>query len=533
MLLDVRNLSVQIDDTPVLESVSLQLQAGQILGIAGESGSGKTMSALAIAGLLPRGAQSRGDIRLNGQDLTDVDEATFCSVRGKEVGIVFQEPMTALNPVQTIGRQVAETVRIHQDVSRSEAQRMASQALEKVGLPAQSVSMDRYPHKLSGGQRQRVAIAIATILKPGLLIADEPTTALDVTTQAEILALFRRLADEDGVGIILVTHDLAVIAETADQVAIMHQGSIVEAGEVQTVFSATNEAYTKALLRDTAHVPVRSRTGDHRDQPVLEARHLVREYAGPVSWFGRGDGFRAVDDVSLSIFTNENIGLVGESGCGKSTLLRTLLGLDMPQAGQVEVFGRQFPSPSRKDMRWLRRRIQVVFQDPFGTFDPRWRVWQLVSENLYLAGTPLTRGETRQKVDAILDQVGLSASDADRYPHEFSGGQRQRLAIARALITEPSIVALDEAVSALDVSIRARILDLLAELSDRLGVSYLFVTHDLSVARVITDRILVMKDGKIIEQGDTEQVFSRPSHAYTQRLLAAVPQLDPAVLAST
>ena len=271
-------------------------------------------------------------------------------------------------------------------------------------------------------------------------------------------------------------------------------------------------------------MPVRSRPGDHRDQPVLEARHLVREYAGPVSWFGRGDGFRAVDDVSLSIFTNENIGLVGESGCGKSTLLRTLLGLDMPQAGQVEVFGRQFPSPSRKDMRWLRRRIQVVF---------RWRVWQLVSENLYLAGIPLTRGETRQKVDAILDQVGLSASDADRYPHEFSGGQRQRLAIARALITEPSIIALDEAVSALDVSIRARILDLLAELSDRLGVSYLFVTHDLSVARVITDRILVMKDGQIVEEGDTEQVFSSPSHAYTQRLLAAVPQLDPAVLAST
>ena len=532
MLLDVRNLTVHIDDMPILKSVSLQLKMGEILGIAGESGSGKTMSALAIVGLLPQGAKSCGDIRVNGHDLANADETTFCNVRGKEVGIVFQEPMTALNPVQSIGRQVAEAIRIHQDLSRSESQKLASEALEKVGLPSKSFSLDRYPHSLSGGQRQRVAIAIATILKPALLIADEPTTALDVTTQAEILSLFRRLADEDGVGIILVTHDLAVIAETADQVAIMHNGSVVEAGEVQTIFRGTNEAYTKALLRDTAHVPVRSRLDNYSDQPVLEARHLVREYAGPVSWFGRSEGFRAVDDVSLSVFANENIGLVGESGCGKSTLLRTILGLDTPQAGQVEVFGRQFPSPSRKDMHWLRRKIQVVFQDPFGTFDPRWRVSQLVSENLYLAETPLTRGETRQKVDAILDQVGLSMSDADRYPHEFSGGQRQRLAIARALITEPSIIALDEAVSSLDVSIRARILDLLAELSDRLGVSYLFVTHDLSIARVMTDRILVMKDGQIVEEGETEQVFSSPSHAYTQRLLAAVPQLDPAVLTS-
>jgi peptide/nickel transport system ATP-binding protein len=533
MLLNIRNLGVSIGGTPILDDVSLALSPGEILGVAGESGSGKTMTALAIAGLLPSRAETTGEIVVAGTDLAGIEEDEYCRVRGHDIGIVFQEPMTALNPVQTIGEQVAETARIHKGVSRNEARRLAEEALDKVGLPSSQFSLDRYPHNLSGGQRQRVAIAIATVLKPKLLIADEPTTALDVTTQAEILALFRRLVHDDGIGLILVTHDLAVIAETADRVVVMKQGKVVDEGAVADVFKSSQQAYTQKLLSDTAHVPLRNSTKEHDDQPVLETRNLVREYAGPGNWFGRRETFRAVDDVSLSVFANENVGLVGESGCGKSTLLRTILGLDPAQSGNVQIFGRRFPTASKQDMRWLRRKIQVVFQDPYGTFDPRWRVGQLVTENLHLSDSPPTAAEARKKVGAILEQVGLQVSDADRFPHEFSGGQRQRIAIARALITEPSIIALDEAVSALDVSIRARVLDLLAELSDRLGVSYLFVTHDLSVARAITDRILVMKEGRIVEEGRTEDVFASPTHAYTKELLGAVPSLERSLAAST
>ena len=529
-LLDVNELTVSIDQLPILNSLSIDLNAGEILGLAGESGSGKTMTAMAIAGLLPPRAEMSGEVILDGEQLSDLSERNYCGIRGRHIGVIFQEPMTALSPVMTIGNQVAETVRVHRSVSRREARQLARETLDRVGLPSSRFSMDRYPHNLSGGQRQRVAIAIAIVLKPKLLIADEPTTALDVTTQTDILELFKTLVHDDGVGLILVTHDLAVIAQTADRAAVMKDGQIVDQGIVPDIFAAAREPYIKTLLKNAVHVPLRSDFKETGDEPILETRNLVREYPVARNVFGKAESLRAVDAVSLQIYANENVGLVGESGCGKSTLLRTILGLDRAQSGEVHVFGKKFPADSRADMRKLQQRIQVVFQDPFGTFDPRWRVEQIISENFHLLDSPLSASAARKKVDAILDQVGMKSSHAMQFPHEFSGGQRQRIAIARALITEPSILALDEAVSALDVSIRAQILDLLAELSDRLGVSYLFVTHDLSVVRSITDRVLVMKDGRIVEQGPTAEVFSNPEHPYTAQLLAAVPDLNRALL---
>jgi peptide/nickel transport system ATP-binding protein len=320
-----------------------------------------------------------------------------------------------------------------------------------------------------------------------------------------------------------------VISETADRVVVMQSGEIVEQGSAETVFRISKQPYVKTLLRNAVHVPVRNASRDVGNTPVLETRDIVREYVDQGGLLSRGTALRAVDDVSLKIFPNENVGLVGESGCGKSTLLRTILGLDRAQAGEVLVFGKTFPSDSKLEMRTLRQRIQVVFQDPFGTFDPRWRVEQIISENFHLFDSPPVGKEARRKIDEILERVGLKSIHAKQFPHEFSGGQRQRIAIARALITEPAIIALDEAVSALDVSVRARILDLLAELSDRLGVSYLFVTHDLSVVRSITDRVMVMKEGCIVEEGKTADVFADPRHPYTIELLAAVPDLQRAV----
>ena len=528
-LLEINDLNVSIGCTPILNNVSLQLKAGEVLGVAGESGSGKTMTALAIAGLLPASAKLTGDIVFDGTTVSDANDKEYCKIRGRDIGIVFQEPMIALNPVMTIGDQVAETVRIHQSISRRDALQIARETLAIVGLPESRFPMNRYPHNLSGGQRQRVAIAIAMALKPKLLIADEPTTALDVTTQAEVLALFRQLVKDDGIGLILVTHDLAVIAQTADRVAIMKAGEVVDMGPVSEILRDSRQLYTRALLANTKYVPLRTTAREVGPEPVLEARNVVCEYAGPRKLFGKAAPFRAVDDVSLQVYANENVGLVGESGCGKSTLLRTILGLDRAQSGEIRIFGQSFPDDRQREMKQLRQHIQVVFQDPFGTFDPRWRVRQLIAENLYLLDAPPTGMEARKKIDEILEKVGLRSSDASKFPHEFSGGQRQRIAIARALITEPAIIALDEAVSALDVSIRAQILDLLADLSDRLGMSYLFVTHDLSVTRSITDRVLVMKDGRIVEQGPTADVFARPAHPYTVELLGAIPDIDRAL----
>ncbi|WP_339914220.1 dipeptide ABC transporter ATP-binding protein [uncultured Brevundimonas sp.] len=524
-VLSVRDLRVSIDEVPILNAVSLEVAPGEVLGLVGESGSGKSMTALAIMGLLPSRAVVNGDVDVLETPVPYADDRAMRLVRGDQIGMVFQEPMTALNPLMTIGDQVAETVRIHRKVSPLEAQVIARRTLERVGLANDRFPLDRYPHELSGGQRQRVAIAIAIALTPRLLIADEPTTALDVTTQAQILSLLKRLVREDGMGLILISHDLAVVAGTADRVAVMHKGTTVEQARASRIVTGMTHAESQRLLGAAMHVPVR-RAAPAEGEPVLEVEGLVRDYPGAMRLFRRAAPFRAVDNVSFVVRRGESVGLVGESGCGKSTLLRTVLGLHRPRAGTVRVMGEDFTRATGADLKRLRRHVQMVFQDPSGSFDPRWRVEQLVSENFHLLEQRPDRAEGRRRVEEMLDQVGLTSRDADRYPHEFSGGERQRIAIARALITRPAIIALDEAVSALDVSIRAQVLDLLAELSQRLGLSWLFASHDLTLVGSITDRLMVMQAGRIVETGATEAVFAAPAHACTRALLAATPVLS-------
>jgi peptide/nickel transport system ATP-binding protein len=528
-LLEIDALSVTIGAAQIVKNLSLGVGAGEILGLVGASGSGKSMTALAIMRLLPPYAELSGAVRLRGETLTGKSEDELRHVRGQDIGIVFQEPMTALNPLMCIGDQVAETVRLHRSVSLAEARRAARETLDLVGLRGEQGALDRLPYELSGGQRQRVAIAMAVVLGPPLLIADEPTTALDVGTQAQVLRLLQELARTRGMGLILVTHDLAVVAQVTDRIAVMHQGEIVEQGSTQQLLRHLQHPYGRALLAAAELKPKRGLPREKKAALVLQVTDIVHEYPRRRRSLWRAAApLRAVDGVSLSVHAGEAVGLVGESGSGKSSLLRVILALERSQAGEVRLLGDVFSSArgaSSAGVRRLRRCIQAVFQDPYGSFDPQWSVERLVAEPFYLLDSPPAAAERRRKVAAVLEQVGLSASDARRYPHEFSGGQRQRIAIARALITEPSVIAFDEAVSALDVLVRAQILELLAELTERLRLAYLFVSHDLNVVRSIADRIYVMRHGRILEHGPTEAVFASPRHAYTQALIAATPKL--------
>ncbi|MEX0367966.1 MAG: ABC transporter ATP-binding protein [Ruegeria sp.] len=515
-LLTITNLSLSIAGTPILRDVSLDLAEGEVVAVTGESGSGKSMTALAVMQLLPTAARASGTITLDGHDLLSLDEATLCTLRGDLVGMVFQEPMTALNPVQTIGAQVAETVRLHRSDLDPAAQARA--VLDRVGL--QAIPLSRYPHELSGGQRQRVVIAIAIACGPKLLIADEPTTALDVTTQAQILALLKQLAAEDGMGLLMITHDLAVVAEMADRIVVMRHGEVVETGETRTLLSTPQHPYTTALLAASNHM-VDLPTGV-QEMPLLEVQNVVRDYTLPrTQLFVPAGTHRAVDHVSFDIRRGERVGLVGESGCGKSTLTRAILGLEPIQGGAITLDGTPVTDPS------VRRKMQVVFQDPYGSFNPRHRVARLIAEPFHLLDNPPADRDAR--IAQALTDVGLSPDDARKYPHQFSGGQRQRLAIARALIIRPELVIFDEAVSALDVSVRAQILDLIADLCAQYDLTYLFISHDLSVVRTITDRVLVMQSGKIVESGGTKQVFTKPNHPYTRTLIDAAPTLPEAV----
>ncbi|EFO34157.1 glutathione import ATP-binding protein GsiA [Roseibium sp. TrichSKD4] len=519
-VLSVEKLSLEVPGKPILSNVSFDVGAGETVAITGETGSGKSMTALAIMRLLPNAVRKTGgSIALAGRCLEDLSEREMCKVRGGRVGMVFQEPMTALNPVKTIGDQVAEAVRIHSGASRTEALNRAREVLNRVGLDETQFPLGRYPHQLSGGQRQRVVIALAIAERPALLIADEPTTALDVTTQAQILELLKGLVDEFGMGLLIVTHDLAVVAEISDKLVVLRSGEVVESGKTGDVLRYQRHPYTRALLEASAHqAHLPEWQASDTEVPLLSVDAVTCAYPVPkTSLFARRDHFTAVDRVTFEIQSGERVGLVGESGCGKSTLTRAILGLEPIQSGSIKIDGQ----PPHE----VRGRVQVVFQDPYGSFNPRHRVSRLITEPFHLLKDPPKGDDRAARISEALTAVGLEPNVADRFIHEFSGGQRQRLAIARALILKPELIVLDEAVSALDVSVRAKILDLLADLSAKYHLAYLFISHDLSVVRSITDRVLVMKSGQIVEAGVTDQVLAEPNHPYTRTLLEAAPVL--------
>jgi peptide/nickel transport system ATP-binding protein len=533
-LLTVEDLRVSFNTqsglVQAVDGVSFELASGEVLAIVGESGSGKSVTAQTILGLTRSpNAEISGSARLGEQELLNASENELQGVRGARVAMVFQDPMTSFNPVYKIGWQIVEAIRAHDgEASKAEARERAVELLDSVGIPDAAQRVDDYPHQFSGGMRQRAMIAMALALEPEILIADEPTTALDVTVQAQILALLERLNRERGLATILITHDLGVVAEVADRVLVMHNGLIVERGDLDQIFYSPVDPYTRKLLdavvRLDAAPPLRpAREGE----PLLEVTDLTKHFPVKRGLLNREvDRVRAVDGVSLSVRKGETLGLVGESGSGKSTLSRTILQLLAPSSGSVRFEGREIAGLSRREMRPLRRQMQMVFQDPYASLNPRKRVGQIVGEPLRVQGEA-SGAELRREVQELLDRVGLSAEHYDRFPHEFSGGQRQRIGIARALALRPKLIVADEPVSALDVSIRAQILDLLSELQAEFGLTYIFVAHDIGVVRHVSDRIAVMYRGEIVEEGPADAVCERPQDAYTKALLTAVPIPDP------
>ncbi|MBZ9991031.1 ABC transporter ATP-binding protein [Mesorhizobium sp. BH1-1-5] len=542
-VLEITGLSVGVrgedGEREVVSGLSLSLGRGETLCIAGESGSGKSMTALAIMRLLPQpaGRISAGTIRLFDKDgsaveLTALDERRMRGIRGDRIAMIFQEPMTSLNPVLSIGRQLTESIEAHTGLSHAEAQRRAVEALKAVRISEAESRLKQFPHELSGGMRQRVMIAMALALEPDVLIADEPTTALDVTVQGEVLELLRDLQRQHGTSVILITHDMGVVAEMADRVIVMRNGRMVEEGTTADIFTRPQAAYTQELLAAVPRIGsgVGRRASAEPDPAtrdkvaVVNDLHVRFDLRG--GFFGRVNRrVHAVEGVSFSIAPNETLALVGESGCGKSTTAKALAGL-VPYTGAVKIGGRELSGLGGDARKAVRRDVQMVFQDPYASLDPRMRVGDLVAEPLLIHGIG-SRQERRSQVAALFERVGLSAAQMELYPHEFSGGQRQRICIARALALKPKLIIADESVSALDVSVQARVLDLLKELQREFGVAYLFISHDMAVVENISDRVAVMYLGQIVEIGSRDQVFSNPRHPYTRRLIEAVPVPDP------
>lgn len=537
-ILKVKDLQISFltndNEFEAVRGVSFEVRKGETLGIVGESGSGKSVTARSIMRLLPSppSFMKNGSIEFLGESLETKTEKEMESIRGRDISMIFQDPMTSLNPTIRIGPQIAESLIKHQQLSKKEAKNQAVEILKLVGIKNSEERYNQYPHEFSGGMRQRVMIAIALACKPTLLIADEPTTALDVTIQAQILNLMKDMQQRFGTSIILITHDLGVVAGMCDRVAVMKNGEIVETGTTEKIFENPQHDYTKKLLNALPRLderkkpkrpPLRS-IGLENGKPLLEVKSLKQHFQ-----LGKGNVLKAVDDISFFIKPGETLGLVGESGSGKSTTGRSILRLHEPTDGDVLYQGIAINRLSKSELKTMRRHMQIIFQDPYSSLNPRLKVLDIIGQALDIHRLSKNAEERKQRVEELLKMVGLDSSHAMRYPHEFSGGQRQRIGIARALAVEPDFIVCDEPLSALDVSIQAQIVELLEDLQHRLGLTYLFIAHDLSMVKHISDRVAVMYAGKIVELAESEELYSNPQHPYTKSLLAAIPIPDPKV----
>ncbi len=527
-LLKIENLSVAFGHTgqreKVVDDVQLVMAPGEKLALVGESGSGKSVTALSVLQLHDRSqCECSGSIRFNGEELLQKSEAQLRQLRGRDIAMIFQEPMTALNPVYSVGEQLIEPLMLHEGLDRISARERMIELLGKVGIKEPEKRIDAWPHMLSGGQRQRVMIAMALACKPKLLIADEPTTALDVTIQKQILELLESLQAEFGMAVLLITHDLNMVRHFADRVAVMEKGKLVEQGVVTEVFNAPQHDYTKRLLASEPEPLVDDSEVSElaKQSPLMQGDNVRCYFPIKSGFFRRQVGeVRAVDQVDITIHPGETVGIVGESGSGKTTLGMCLLRLQHSE-GAIQFNGGRIDNLDQRQMRPLRRDIQIVFQDPFSALSPRMSIEQIIGEGLQLHFPQLDKVARRQRIEAVMEEVGLQPAMLSRYPHEFSGGQRQRIAIARAVVLEPKLILLDEPTSALDISVQKQVLALLRELQQRHGMSYLFISHDLKVMRAISHRVLVMKDGKVVESGETRSLFQAPQHEYTRALLEA------------
>ena len=551
-ILTLNHLTVAIEGREVVSDLSFELYSGEILGIVGASGSGKSISSLAIMGLLPKqGMISQGEILFKKQNLASLSNTEMQSIRGRKISMIFQEPMTALNPSMRCGDQVAEVFKNHAAMTSASIKAEVISLFEKVQLPSPITVFRKFPHQISGGQQQRVMIAMALACKPDILIADEPTTALDVTVQKEVIELLHVLQKEFKMAIIFISHDLPLVAQLADRVVVMQSGKMVEFGLTKEIFTTPAHPYTKALIKSRPPLnrrPYRLPTLDdclnereeaplidrqsrmkwheklYNKPPLLEVIDLKKNYTKSMQWWSRSKAFKALDEVSFQIYEGETLGLVGESGCGKSTLAKCILLLDPADEGQILYRGQDITKLSKKAFRTLRKDLQIVFQDPYGSLNPRMTVGQAICEPMTVHGLHQNSQRRKQVALELLGKVGLLPEHFERYPHEFSGGQRQRIGIARALAVQPKLIICDESVSALDLSVQAQILNLLSDLQKDFGFSYLFISHDLTVVKYISDRIMVMKDGQIAEIGESDAVYDAPKSSYTQKLIASLPE---------
>lgn len=556
-VLKVNSLSVSFFNEGVenliLKDISFQLNENEIIGIVGESGSGKSVTALSIMGLLPKRIAkiTSGNIFYKNTSLVDLSPQELQALRGNEIAMIFQEPMSSLNPSMTCGRQVIEILLQHLKISEKEAKTEVLNLFAKVKLPNPERLYKAYPHEISGGQKQRVMIAMAIACKPKILIADEPTTALDVTVQAEIISLLKSLQSEYNMSVMFITHDLSLVSEIADKVMVMYQGSIVEQGDVKTIFNSAKHSYTKALIASRPSTKTRlkvlptikdvlnnalkteiispaERQLQHEKiyskPPILEVKNVSKIYFGKASLFKNPEQFKAVDDVSFKVYEGETLGLVGESGCGKSTLGNVILQLDKATSGSVFYKGEDITKINRNAIRQLRKDIQIIFQDPFASLNPRINVGEAILEPMTVHGIGSSKKDRKEKVISLLERVGLSASDFNKYPHQFSGGQRQRVGIARAIALNPKLIICDESVSALDISVQAQVLNLLNELKEKFNFTYIFISHDLAVVKFMSDQLIVMNQGKIEMIGEADYIYNHPNTPYTKKLIHAIPK---------